>query len=84
MCVFFVRVTRSSLVLLITEYWLGKKLLKVLAYSLKSATELSWCSSRGMPEFFYYSERFLILTSMISVLFKDVTVYEIGECNIDS
>ena len=50
--VFFVRITGSSPVLLTMEHWSAKKLLKILALSLKSATNLSWCSSGGMQEIF--------------------------------
>ena len=52
MCFFCVRVTRSSLLLLTIEHWLAKKLLKVLAFSLKSVANLSWCSSGGMQGIF--------------------------------
>ena len=51
-CVFLVRVTGSSLLLLTIEHWLAKKLLKILAFSLKSVTNLSWCSSGGMQGIF--------------------------------
>ena len=51
-CVFSVRITGSSLLLLTIEYWLAKKLLKILASSLKSVTDLSWCSSGGMQGIF--------------------------------
>ena len=52
LCDFFVRVTGSSLLLLIVEHWLGKKLLKILAFSLKSVTDLSWFSRDGIQGFF--------------------------------
>ena len=52
MCFFFVRITGRSLLLLTLEHWLAKKLLKILAFSLKSVTNLSWCSSGGMQGIF--------------------------------
>ena len=49
---FFVRVTGSSLSLRAIEHWLAKKLFKILAFSLKLVTNLSWCSSGGMQGIF--------------------------------
>ena len=57
-CLFLVRVTGSSLFLLTIEYWLAKKLLKILAFSLKSVTNLSWCSSGGMQGIFIIQKGF--------------------------
>ena len=54
-CVFLVRVTGSSLLLLPTEHWLAKKLLKKLTFSLNSVTNLAWCSSDGMQVIFFLS-----------------------------
>ena len=34
------------------EHWSATKLLKTLAFSLKSITNLSWCSSVGMQGIF--------------------------------
>ena len=48
----FVRVVGSSLLLLTIEHWSAEKLLKKLAFSLKSVTNLSWCSSGGMQAIF--------------------------------
>ena len=45
---YFVRVAGSSLSLLTIEHWSLKKLLKIIAFSLKSVTNLSWCSSGRM------------------------------------
>ena len=56
MC-FFVRVAGSSLLLFTIEYWLAKKLLKILAFSLKSVTNLSWCSSGGMQGIFFIIQK---------------------------
>ena len=41
---YFVKVAGSSLLLLTIEHWLAKKLLKILAFSLKLVANLSWCS----------------------------------------
>ena len=57
-CLFLVRVTGNSLFLLTIEHWLAKKLLKILAFSLKSATNLSWCSSGGMQGIFIIQKGF--------------------------
>ena len=48
------RVTRSSLLLLTIEHFSTNKLLKILAFSLKSVIKFSWCSSCGMQEFFLF------------------------------
>ena len=50
--VFFVRVAGISLLFLTIEHWSANKLLKVLAFSLKSVTNLSLCSSSGMQGIF--------------------------------
>ena len=42
-CVFFfARITGRSMLLLTLEHWLAKKLLKILAFSLKSVRNLYW------------------------------------------
>ena len=46
------RVAGSSLLFVTIEHWSAKKLLKILAFSLKSVTNLSWCSSGGMQGIF--------------------------------
>ena len=46
-CIFFMRVTIGSLLLLTIKHWSAKKL-KILVFSLKSVTNLSCCSSDGM------------------------------------
>ena len=50
--VFFCEITGSSLLLLSIEHWLAKKLLKILALSLKSVTNLSRSSSGGIQGIF--------------------------------
>ena len=45
-----VRVARSSLLVLTIEHWSAKKFLKILDFSLKSVTNLSWCSSGRTQE----------------------------------
>ena len=56
-CVFLVRVAGSSLLLLTVEHWSAKRLLKILAFSLKSVTNLSWCSSGGMQGIFFIIQK---------------------------
>ena len=51
--VFFVRVAGSSLLFVTIEHWSAKKLLKILAFSLKLVTNLSWCSSGEMQGIFH-------------------------------
>ena len=49
---FFVIVAGSLLLFLTIEHWSVKKLLRILAFSLKSAIDLSWCSTGGMQGIF--------------------------------
>ena len=84
LCVFFVRVPRSSLLFVTIEHWSAKKLLKILAFSLKSVTNLSWCSSGGMQGIFLLFRKVFNIDQYDFWLVLDLTIYEISECNIDS
>ena len=46
------RVAGNSRLFLAIEHWSAKKLLKTLGFSLKSVTNLSWCSSGEMQGIF--------------------------------
>ena len=45
-----------------------KKIIENIGFFFEISNKLSWCSSGRMQEVFYYSERFLISTSIVSAL----------------
>ena len=82
--VLFVRVVGSSLLLLTIEHWSAEKLLKILAFSLKSVTNLSWCISGGIQAIFLSFRKVFNIDQYDFWFFLGSTNYEKSKCNIDS
>ena len=58
-CFFFVRVAGSLLLFLTIKHWLVKKLLKILAFSLKLVTNLSWRNSGDVQRIYLFFRKVL-------------------------